>query len=205
MRGTVAKPLFLHFARGTRLMSEPSRMPRQEIGGTVPEIQLPMISGEAGSLSTFMKGKRGAVVVFWWETCSHCIRYDSYLNSFSDGHPEICLVAVASRKGENLDQIRATEAERNLRFPIFHDSGGIVARQWFTQQTPRAFLIDMDRRLLYRGATDNFKYPQDPEYRAYLEPAIEAYFAGRPIERKETASFGCAVESVYYILPKTLA
>lgn len=188
-------------------MSEPSRILRQEIGGVVPEIQLPMISGETGSLSTFLQGKRGAVVVFWSETCSHCIRYDGYLNSFSDSHPEISLVAVASRRGENLGQIRAAVAARNLRFPIFHDSGGSVARQWFTQQTPRAFLIDMERRLLYRyrGAIDNFRYPQDPEYRAYLEPGIEAYLAGRPIERKETASFGCAVESVYYILPKALA
>lgn len=143
---------------------------------------------KALSLSTFLQGKRGVVVIFWSETCSHCIRYDGYLNSFSDSHPEISLVAVASRQGENLGQIRATVAARNLGFPIFHDSGGSVARQWFTQQTPRAFLIDMERRLLYRGAIDNFKYPQDPEYQAYLEPAIEAYLAGRPIERKETAS-----------------
>ena len=69
---------------------------------------------------------------------------------------------------------------------------------------PRVFLLDSSRKLLYRGAIDNFKYPQDPQYDAYLEPAIAAFMAGRPVERTETASFGCAISSVYYILPKVL-
>jgi peroxiredoxin len=181
------------------------KTPKQEIGGPAPDIELPLISGERRTLASFLEGKKGAVVVFWSETCSHCVRYDEYLNDFARKHPELGLVAVASRAGETLQQIRSTVAERKLTFPILHDDGGHVARQWFTQQTPRAFLVSGERRLLYRGAIDNFKYPQDPEYQPYLEPAIEAFLSGRPIERTETASFGCAVESVYYILPKPLA
>jgi hypothetical protein len=145
------------------------------------------------------------VVVFWSETCSHCMRYDSYLNTFAARHPDIGLVAVASRHGEEGEQIQATVASRHLTFPILHDASGTVARQWFTQQTPRVFLLTPDLRLLYRGAIDNFKYPEDHDYQAYLEPAIDAFLAGRPIERAETASFGCAVQSVYYVLPKPLA
>ena len=81
----------------------------------------------------------------------------------------------------------------------------MVARQWFTQQTPRAFLLNPELRLMYRGAIDNFKYPEDPNYQAYLEPALADLLAGRPITRAETASFGCAVQSVYYVLPRPLA
>src|SRR5437588_254792 len=54
------------------------------------------------------------------------------------------------------------------------------------------------------GAIDNFKYPMDSGYQAYLEPAITSFLASEPIARKETASFGCAIQSVYYILPKPL-
>jgi len=178
---------------------------KQVIGGPVPEISLPALDGTVRNLGFFLERKKGIVVVFWSETCSHCIRYDRYLNSFAERHPEIGLVAIASRQGENLQQIRATAAARNLQFPILYDSGGTVARQWFTQQTPRVFLIDGDCKLLYRGAIDNFKYPEDPEYAAYLEPAIESFLTGKPIERTETASFGCAIQSVYYILPKALS
>ena len=183
--------------------SEPKRT-KQEIGGKVPDITLPLVGSGMRTLSSYLEGKKGAVVVFWSETCSHCIRYDAYLNSFSSKHPELGLMVIAARQGENLDEIRRTALARGLRFPIHHDSGGTVAREWYTQQTPRVFLIDPEFTLLYRGAIDNFKYPEDPEFQPYLEPAIGAFLAGQPIQRTETASFGCAIQSVYYILPKPL-
>jgi len=178
---------------------------KQEIGLPVADFTLPLISGEGQrSLADFLSGNKGAVVVFWSGVCSHCVRYDDYLNGLRAQHPELGLVAIASRYGERADQIRAVTAQRNLSFPILHDPPGTVAGQWFTQQTPRVFLIDSDRKLLYRGAIDNFKYPQDSDYLAYLDPAIASFLAAEPIARAETASFGCAIKSVYYILPNPL-
>jgi hypothetical protein len=91
-----------------------------------------------------------------------------------------------------------------MTFPILHDSGSRVADRWFAQQTPRVFLIDSNRVLLYRGAIDNFRYAAEPEYLEYLEPAIGNFLAGEPPRRAETASFGCDIKSVYYILPRVL-
>ena len=84
------------------------------------------------------------------------------------------------------------------------DPAGQVADKWFTRQTPRAFLLDSNGALLYRGAIDNYKFPDDPEYIAYLEPALEQFLKGEPIARPETASYGCAIQSVYYTLGKAL-
>jgi peroxiredoxin len=176
----------------------------QEVGGLVEEFTLPGVNGGAISLTTLLEGKKGAVVVFWSGVCSHCVRYDGYLNNFGKRHPELGLAAVASRSGETSEQIRRTLNERGIRFPMAHDEGGRVARQWSTQQTPRAFLVDPNRVLVYRGAIDNFKYPDDPEYVTHLETAITEYLAGAPVQRAETASFGCAIQSVYYTLPKHL-
>jgi thiol-disulfide isomerase/thioredoxin len=186
-------------------MADSKSLSNQQLGDKVPEFELPLVGGATRTLSFFLSGKRGAVVVFWSGTCSHCMRYDGYFNQMATKYPQIGFVAVASRSGEDLSQIRAAIEDRSLRFPIFRDSDGLVAKRWFAQQTPRAFLIDSDRRLLYRGAIDNFKFPEDPEYRPYLDPAIEAFLSGKAISRRETASFGCAVESVYYLLPKPLA
>jgi peroxiredoxin len=176
----------------------------QEIGGLADDFTLPGVHGGQSNLSGLLNGKRGAVIVFWSGVCSHCVRYDGYLNSFATLHPELALLAIASRHGETPEQIRETMGARGIRFPIVHDSGGRVARQWASMQTPRAFLIGAGRALLYRGAIDNFKYPADPEYAAYLEPAIAEFLAGKPVQRAETASFGCAIQSVYYTLPKHL-
>jgi hypothetical protein len=65
--------------------------------------------------------------------------------------------------------------------------------------------MDASRALLYRGAIDNYKYSEDPEYIAYLEPAIGEFLSGSVITRQETASYGCAIQSVYYTLPKAFA
>ncbi len=176
----------------------------QEVGGVADEFTLPGINGGQISLSSLLDGKKGAVVVFWSGVCSHCIRYDGYLNAFAGRHPGLALAVIASRAGETPEQIGNTTAERGIHFPIAHDKGSTVARQWCTQQTPRAFLVDSARVILYRGAIDNFKYPGDPEFVPHLEAAISDFLAGNTIRRTETASFGCAINSVYYTLPRHL-
>jgi len=177
----------------------------QEMGQPVADFSLSSIDGSGErSLCDSLHGKRGAVVVFWSAICTHCVRYDRYFNSFAESHPQLGFVAIASRHGETRTQMQAAIGERNLRFPILLDPSGAIARQWRSQQTPRCYLLDPDRRLLYRGAIDNFKLPEDNEYLAYLEPAIAAFLAGEPIARTETASFGCAIQTVYYQLPKQL-
>ena len=178
---------------------------KQQFGQPLADFSLkPLAASTPLTLSQSLAGKRGAVVLFWSGVCSHCQRYDPYLNAFEKRHPQLSLIAVASRHGETLEAIRATVAERGLTFPILHDPGGKIAAEWCTQQTPRAFLMDPQRTLLYRGAIDNFKYPEDPEFVGYLEPAIDQFLKGEPIVRTETASYGCAIQSVYYILPRAL-
>jgi thiol-disulfide isomerase/thioredoxin len=178
---------------------------KQQFGQALADFSLqPAGTTAPFRLSQAVAGKKGAVVIFWSGVCSHCHRYDPYLNAFEKRHPQLSLIAVASRHGESLEAIRSTVAERGLTFPILHDPGGKVAAEWCTQQTPRAFLMDAQRTLLYRGAIDNFKYPEDPEFAGYLEPAIDQFLKGEPIVRTETASYGCAIQSVYYIMPRAL-
>ena len=177
---------------------------KQDFGEALPNFTLTDLSGTTWSLSQRLDGKKGAVVIFWSSTCSHCVRYDEVFNSFTARHPELAFLVVASRIGETPDEVKKAAAERNLSFSVILDPGATIARQWHTQQTPRAFVMDAERRLLYRGAVDNFKYPEDPDFVPYLEPAITEFLAGAPVSRPETASYGCAIQSVYYILPKAL-
>jgi peroxiredoxin len=174
------------------------------MGGTLGDFSLQRTTGGMVSLSKLLEGKKGGVAVFWSGICSHCVRYDAYLNGFQARRPELGFFAIASRNGETPQAIARQAAERKLTFPILLDPGGTIAAEWQAPQTPRAYLMDANRTLLYRGAIDNYKYAEDPEYQAYLEPAIEEFLSGAPVTRQETASFGCAIQSVYYILPKAL-
>ena len=156
------------------------------------------------SLETLLAGHKAALIIFWSGVCSHCRRYDQYFNALPSKHPDINFVAIASRRSEAVDAMRSAVTERDLTFPILIDANGVVAREYFAQQTPRSYLVGPGGALLYRGAIDNFKMPGDPEYLAYLEPALSCFLAGQPIARPETASFGCAIETVYYQIPGQL-
>lgn len=175
----------------------------QPIGSPMADFALPRIGGGRGSLSELLERKRALAVVFWSAVCSHCRRYDAYLNELGR-RPGVGVAAVAARQGETAESLAAAIAGRRLRFPVLHDADRSLARAWLVEQTPRVFLLDAGRRLRYRGAIDNFKYPRDPEHRAYLDAAIAAVVAGRDVARPETPSFGCPVESVYYEMPKPL-
>jgi peroxiredoxin len=177
---------------------------KQKMGETLPAFSLPCLQGGTAGLRSTLSGKRGAVIVIWSSTCSHCIRYDKYFKGFEEGHPDLGLLVVSSRRGETLESVTKAAARRDLTFRLVHDPEGGVAKQWFTQQTPRAFLLDANGALLYRGAIDNYKYQDDPEYIPYLEPAISQFLNNESISRPETASYGCAIQSVYYTLPKAL-
>ena len=186
-------------------MAEKATRPaKQKIGALVGDFTLTSIDGNNVSLRMLMKEKKGTVIVFWSGACSHCTRYDEYLNTFQQQHHELGMAAIASRRGETLSQLQAVARKRRLTFPILHDVLGEVAKDWFVQQTPRAFLIDSNYLLQYRGAIDNYKYLGDADHTAYLELAITELLSGKTLSRTEVASFGCAVESVYYNLPKVL-
>lgn len=177
---------------------------QQKFGTPLADFSLSLLRGGTVSLSASLAGRKGAVVVFWSSNCSHCNRYDTYLNGFAERHPDLGLIVIAARAGETAESARKAATERKLRFPLAHDPGGVLAKQWFTQQTPRVFLLDANRSLLYRGAIDNYKLEADRDYVSYLDPAIDEFLSGKPISRPETASYGCAIQSVYYILPKAL-
>ena len=172
------------------------------MSGNVDEFSLASASGDSVSLTGALSGKRAAVVVFWSGVCSHCQRYDDYLNGFAERHPEVALLVVACREGEDPEATRRTAAERQLQFPILIDADRRLTHAWQVHQTPRAFLLSPEPEVIYQGAIDNFTYPEDPRHSPYLETALAEYLAGRPLSRAESPSFGCPVESVYYKMRK---
>jgi peroxiredoxin len=183
----------------------PNAGAKQEFGRPLPGFSLPSLNGrDQRTLADYLTDKVGAVMVFWSAMCAHCRRYDEYFNSFAKLHSQLGFAAIASRSGETPSQMQSAARQRRLVFPILLDQSGEVARLWHAQQTPRSYLIAPGGRLAYRGAIDNFKLPSDEGCVAFLEPAIRSYLAGQPIARVETASFGCAIETTYYHLPRQL-
>ncbi|MEO1088587.1 MAG: redoxin domain-containing protein [Acidobacteriota bacterium] len=143
-----------------------------------------------------LDGESGLALVFWSAVCSHCRRYDPYLKAFGSRFP-VGLAVVGCRAGETMDDLERAAAGRNLTFPLLHDGDGDLARSWGARQTPTVFLLAQGE-VVYRGAIDDFTYPDAPGHRAYLDDAVEALLAGQSAPIDSTAAFGCPTESIYY-------
>src|SRR5260370_41066839 len=134
------------------LTAEMEAPEKPEFGAPLTDFSLTGLNGRTVSLSQRLEGKKGAVVLFWSSTCSHCVRYDHTFNSFGQRHPELALLVLASRHGETAEEVTKMAAERKITYPLILDPGGNVAAQWQTRQTPRAVLMDQERRLVYTVA-----------------------------------------------------
>jgi thiol-disulfide isomerase/thioredoxin len=185
-------------------MASAQSIPTQPFGSAIPNLELPDLSGEFRSIDSFLTRRRAGVIVVWSCVCSHCARYDGYLNNLERRYPGVALVAIAARERETLSDIRGAAAARLLTFPILYSGDGTAARGLAANHTPRAYLVDEARQLLYRGPIDNFKYPEDPDHIGYLDQALAAYLRGLPVACQEKPGFGCATSSVYYRLPELL-
>src|ERR1700704_5915344 len=103
------------------------RNEHQKFGEPLSDFSLRSLSGPIVTLSSKLQGKKGAVVVIWSSTCSHCIRYDKYFNSFEQRYPDLSLTIVSARQGETLDSVRMAAAQRKLTFCIAHDPASTIA------------------------------------------------------------------------------
>ncbi len=166
------------------------------IGQQAPEFALPDMTGQMHRLSDY----RGQIVIlnFWSAECPVSRDFDPYFNErWSEWQREgIVLLAIDSNSHYDDDEIRRVIAERNLRFPVLRDRGNKVADLYDALTTPHVFLIDREGILRYRGAVDDRSFRKRVPEVNYLEEALAAVLAGRPVPRPETPPYGCTIVRV---------
>lgn len=75
------------------------------------------------------------------------------------------------------------------------DKKNALAERWDASVTPEVVVTTPIGQVLYQGAIDNWYYalgknrPEPTEH--YLKDALDAFLAGKPIERKRTEAVGC--------------
>ena len=75
-------------------------------------------------------------------------------------------------------------------------SDGKVGRRYGARTTPHIFIVDKGK-LVYMGAHDNQKpagRKKQPEYRNYVEEALDAVLAGKEVPLSVTEPYGCSVK-----------
>jgi peroxiredoxin len=176
--------------------------PAETAGTPAPDFTLPDLDGNQVSLSSF-RGK--TVVLEWFNPGCPFVRYshgEGPLKDLAKKHTASGIVWLAinsgadGKQGAGADVNRKAREEWAMEHPVLIDADGKIGKAYDAKTTPHMYVIDPKGQLVYRGALDNAPLGKVPSEGLvnYVDKALAAVAAGKPVEVAETKSYGCTVK-----------
>jgi peroxiredoxin len=174
------------------------------VGAAAPDFTLKDTEGKSVKLSDH---KDKLVVLEWFNPDCPYVRNSHTKGSLVDTAKKhaskgVVWLAVNSnapgKQGAGAERNRDARKEYKLDHPVLLDETGTVGKAYGATNTPHMFVIDKGK-LVYRGAIDNSPdgeqgAPQGGKLVRYVEEAIAAVTAGKPVATAETKAYGCGVK-----------
>jgi peroxiredoxin len=158
---------------------------------------LPGVDGQLHSLADLAE-HQAVVVVFTCNTCPYAVDYEDRLcrlarkYAMTPGKVAVVAINVHTIEEDLLPAMQRRAAEKAFPFPYLHDATQQIAKDYGAARTPEFFLLDQERKIVYMGAMDDNTKEAEVK-RHYLEEAIAAVLAGKPVAVSETPPVGCAI------------
>jgi len=185
--------------------------PELAIGAKAPLADALMmnVNGTQMSLNT-AAGPNGVLVVFSCNTCPFVIgngeksdgwegRYNETAAFAKENGVSMVLINSNEAKRDNHDSMEAMKEHaktNNYGMPYLLDSGHRLADAFGALKTPHVYLFDNNMTLVYRGAIDDNVSDADAVESHYVQDAISALAAGKPVSVSETKAVGCSIKRV---------
>jgi hypothetical protein len=175
------------------------------VGSLAPDFKATDSNGKTESLDQF----RGKYVVLEWHNqgCPYTKKHYASGNMQSlqkewTAKGVVWLTVISSAPGE---QGYVTGGQENGYLSQMHaaptavllDSDSKVARLYSAKTTPQMVVIDPGGKLIYDGAIDDRPTPDPADIQGaknYVNEALSAALAGKPVPTPSTRPYGCAVK-----------
>lgn len=171
------------------------------VGDVAPAFTLSDTSGKSHSLADY----RGKTVVLEWinPNCPFSRRQavEAVMTTTLAKHTEVTWLAINSTRKGHADYLEpaqhlAWNQEHGIAYPVLYDASGATGQAYGARTTPHMFIVDAAGKIVYAGAIDD-----DPSGRKsaaertnYVEAALTALAAGKPVAMASTKSYGCSVK-----------
>lgn len=169
-----------------------------QIGRRVENLRVAMLSGNAATLDDLLRGRRGLVVAMASAECPISRKYAPRIAAIErEFGSRFAFLHVNAVEGETTRAIRDYLREFDIRGDTCRDDDGSVRRELRPRTTTEVFVLDGDRRVVYRGAIDDqYRFGGTaPEPKArYLRDALTAVGEGRTPAVRMTGAPGCLVD-----------
>ncbi len=166
-----------------------------KVGAAAPDFTLLDTEGNKHKLSD-LKDK---VVVLEWlnKECPWSVKGRPFVQKTLEKYKDkgIVWIGIDSTYGRKAADDAAYKKEEKLSFPILMDEDGKIGHLYGAKTTPHLFVIDQGK-LVYAGGLHNDQQgtKSKDEFRNYVEEAVAAVLAGKPVPVAETAAWGCPVK-----------
>ena len=168
-------------------------------GDVATDFKLKNIDGKMVSLSDY-KDAKGFIVVF---TCNHCpyaVAYEDRIIALdkkyaAKGYPVIAINPndPEVQPQDSYEAMKQRAKDKGFTFPYLFDKGQKIYPQYGATKTPHVYILEKDSKKLmvrYVGAIDdNYKDASDVSER-YVEAAVDALLAGKPVPTATTVAIG---------------
>jgi peroxiredoxin len=174
-----------------------------DIGATATEFKIENIDGTFVSLSDFEQAK-GFIVVFTCNTCPYAVAYEDRTEALNKmyatkGYPVIAIMPnnIEIKPGDSLDAMKRRAKEKGFTFPYLIDREQTVFPQYGATKTPHVYILEKSNDanvVRYIGAIDdNYKDANAVEVK-YVEEAVNALLAKKPVSVTKTRAIGCSIK-----------
>lgn len=167
------------------------------VGEAAPDFKLKDLDGKEISLAQF----HGKTVVLEWNNpnCPFSRRHseEKTVANLAAAHPDVVFLAINSTNASHRDFLQPEaykkfNAEHGIAYPALYDPTGATGQAYGAKTTPHMFVIDKDGKLVYAGAIDSAQ--SGGAKVNYVEQALAALAAGKPVDPASTKPYGCSVK-----------
>ena len=175
-----------------------------KIGDTATDFKLKNVDNKIVSLSDY-KGAKGYIVIF---TCNHCPYAKAYESRIialnhkyaSKGYPVIAINPNDPKvePQDSFEGMKQRAKEKGFTFPYLFDQGQTIYPQYGATKTPHVFVLQKENGkniVRYIGAIDdNYADAKDVSHK-YVEEAVDALLANKPVLLTSTVAIGCSIKA----------
>ena len=174
-----------------------------KVGDVATDFKLLNVTGSMISLGD-NKVAQGFIVVF---TCNHCpfsVKYEDRINELNKkyatkGYPVVAINSndVLQYDEDSYDNMIIRAKEKNFSFPYLHDETQAVAKSYGATRTPHVYIVQKEKDNLivkYIGAIDDNADDAAAVKHKYVENAVDALLAAKPVNPDFTKAIGCSIK-----------
>lgn len=174
-----------------------------DVGAIATDFKLENIDGTFVSLSDFEEAK-GFIVVFTCNTCPYAVAYEDRIEALnkmyaSKGYPVVAIMPnnIEIKPGDSLDAMKQRAKEKGFSFPYLIDREQTIFPQYGATKTPHVYVLEKTNAVnvvRYIGAIDDNYKDADAVDKKYVEDAVNALLANKPVPITKTRAIGCSIK-----------